>query len=165
MKPFLQTGEEFEHTKTLNFIYERLIEVHGENPNVDYMHKLKNVIMMVEDRESPCNKAVEKPKRMREEYVKVEFEKLSDAALAVDGGDIQFNKYGNQPIDGKALALHYYNTSELSFYRREEVEVSERDEFIEAYRRLREKFAVQHEYENFDEFMADSGEFKLVEGE
>ena len=75
----------------------------------------------------------EKPKRMREEYVKVEFEKLSDAALAVDGGDIQFNKYGNQPIDGKALALHYYNTSELSFYLRTEVEVSERDEFIEAY--------------------------------
>ena len=62
--PFLQTGEEFEHTKTLNFIYERLIEVHGENSNFDYMHKLKNAIATVEDRESPCNQATleEKPK-------------------------------------------------------------------------------------------------------
>ena len=28
----------------LKWIHERLIEVHGENRNVDYMHKLRSVI-------------------------------------------------------------------------------------------------------------------------
>ncbi len=47
-KPLLQTGESFEHTKTLNFIRDRLVEVHGEPKNLDYMHKLNNVIAFVE---------------------------------------------------------------------------------------------------------------------
>ncbi len=63
------------------------------------------------------------PKRTKESYEKVEFIKLSDAALAVDAGNIQFNKFGNQPIDDKALALHYYNNGSLSFYRRIETPV------------------------------------------
>lgn len=28
----------------LTFIYNRLIHVHGENPNYDYMHALKEII-------------------------------------------------------------------------------------------------------------------------
>ncbi len=28
----------------LNFIYKRMENVHGENPNVDYMHRLKEII-------------------------------------------------------------------------------------------------------------------------
>ncbi len=63
------------------------------------------------------------PKRTKESYEKVEFIKLSDAALAVDAGNIQFNKFGNQPIDDKALALHYYNNGTLSFYRRIETPI------------------------------------------
>ncbi len=31
-------------TEFLNWIYERLVHVHGESPNVDYMHRLKRII-------------------------------------------------------------------------------------------------------------------------
>ncbi|AUR83631.1 hypothetical protein NVP1038O_21 [Vibrio phage 1.038.O._10N.286.51.C2] len=70
-KPFMQTDEEFEHTKTLNFIYERLIEVHGENPRYDYMHKLKNAIMMVEKAESSFNReeSTKELKRTKGEWI------------------------------------------------------------------------------------------------
>lgn len=35
----------------LTWVYYRLVEVHGENPNFDYMHKLHKVIEDVEDLE------------------------------------------------------------------------------------------------------------------
>lgn len=53
-KPFMQTGEAFEHTKALNFIRDRMINVHGENSHYDYMHKLNNAITYVERGEEPC---------------------------------------------------------------------------------------------------------------
>lgn len=73
----------------------------------------------------------EKKPRTKVEYVKCEFIKLSDAAKAVDGGDIQFNNFGNQPVDDKALALHYYNNGTLSFYRRIETQITWKEELYD----------------------------------
>ena len=41
---FLQSGEDFEHTKTLNFIRDRMEHEYKESPNVDYVRKLDNAI-------------------------------------------------------------------------------------------------------------------------
>lgn len=101
--------------------------------------------------------------RTKVEYVKCEFIKLSDAAKAVDGGDIQFNKFGNQPINDMALALHYYNNGTLSFYRRIETPITEREAFIYTYGKVRNEFANQSAIVDFCEFMYNSGQFKLVE--
>jgi len=70
-KPFLQTGEDFEHTKTLNFILDRMIEVHGEHESVDYIHKLRNAIIFVESAESPKQKVELSKPRTKVEYVRV----------------------------------------------------------------------------------------------
>jgi hypothetical protein len=93
-KPFLQTGEEFEHTKALNFIRERMIEVHGENPHYDYMHKLNNAIIFVERAEEPSKTGVE-PVKPR---TKVEYEGVhqSVAVKAVlEGGKDYYFKGGD----------------------------------------------------------------------
>lgn len=103
-------------------------------------------------------------KKVKTEYVKVEFIKLSDAAIAVDAGDIQFNKFGDQPIDSKALALHYCNNGTLSFYRRIEKEIDERQEFIDAMFEVTGKSNSPTTTGYFGD-LYDSGKFKLVEGE
>lgn len=131
-KPFLQTGEEFEHTKTLNFIYDRM-SMFGESPNLDYMHKLKNAIAFTEDRESPCNQAAaqEKPKRTKVEYVECDnlqgsldkFESMSGFEFYPDE-----NGVGDRINSVRYLALAYGNNS---LYRRIETEITERNEFIE----------------------------------
>lgn len=36
----------------LNFIYNRMKDIHGENENFDYMLKFKEVIKMLEDQEN-----------------------------------------------------------------------------------------------------------------
>ena len=65
--------------------------------------------------------------------------------------------------DGADMKIAHLTNHE--FYRRIETEIDERKEFIKAYSSLREKFMIQREYEYFDDFMFDSGKFKLVEGE
>ncbi|AUR83618.1 hypothetical protein NVP1038O_08 [Vibrio phage 1.038.O._10N.286.51.C2] len=65
--------------------------------------------------------------------------------------------------DGVDMKIAHLTNHE--FYRRIETEIDERKEFIKAYSILREKFMIQREYEYFDDFMADSGKFKLVDGE
>ncbi|AUR86840.1 hypothetical protein NVP1090B_05 [Vibrio phage 1.090.B._10N.286.48.F1] len=117
-KPFMQTGEEFEHTKTLNFIYDRLIEVHGENPKYDYMHKLKNAIMMVEDRESPCNKAALEPRdndyamSVMEKKVKVEYvqeESFKEVLKCAIDGEVFYSKDGKGEFKFDASRLLFVN--------------------------------------------------------
>ncbi len=111
-KPLLQTGEEFEHTKTLNFIFDRLVNVYGENPNYDYMHKLKNAITMVENRESPCNKTApyKEPKRTKESYEKLNFECAWHAVKAFEDGEKLYTKRSSEDfvlIDNAPDVLRY----------------------------------------------------------
>ena len=42
------TDEDWRVIKHLSFIYYRLKNIHGENPNVDYMFKLKETIKRLE---------------------------------------------------------------------------------------------------------------------
>lgn len=51
-KPFLQTGESFEHSKALNIIRDRLNNSLCANESYDYMHKLNNAIAFVERMEN-----------------------------------------------------------------------------------------------------------------
>lgn len=170
-KPFLQTGEEFEHTKTLNFIYDRMVDVHGENENVDYMHKLKNAIMMVKNRESPCNTAAsgEEPKRVKVEFVKVEFASDKEKAEAFIGGGLRYFTHGKVKGDMERDTIPVTRLDELlcgnAIYRRIETEMTERDEFVEVIKRLQEDYILNDNYdtEQFGEFLFDSGELKLVE--
>ena len=164
--PFLQTGEEFEHTKTLNFIYERLIEVHGENSNFDYMHKLKNAIAMVEDRESPCNQAaLNKPKRVKVSYVSADFSKEWKAVRYYNEvGElfvVDFNgNYSNvNDISGTWYEVICKNYDSL--FIQIETEIDERQEFIDAAIGV-----LNVHYQNAAATLCgdlfDSGKFKLV---
>lgn len=158
-KPFLQTDEEFEHTKTLNFIYERLINVHEENPCYDYMHKLKNAIKMVEDRESPCNQsaAQEKP-RTKVEYVKCGFDSAWEAVKAFEDGEELYTKRSHKDyilIDNAPDVLRFlYDLHELI-----ETPMTEREAFVDSATHILESGMSDVEYARA---LFDSGEFKLV---
>lgn len=186
-KTFMQTGEEYEHTKTLNFIYERLIEVHGENPSFDYMHKLKNVIIMVEDRESPCNKAAALDGRdnvpsLHESYpnedafagvkkprTKVEYEHVNandDAfwevarEFAEDCVEFRSSQDNCKINDNLMLLTHYSNRS---LQRRIETTITEREAFVDWFESIHEVYIGSEEYDHgqLGEFLFDNG-CKLV---
>jgi hypothetical protein len=40
----MNTPRELGDWEFLTWIYHRLVEVHGENPSYDYMHRLKSII-------------------------------------------------------------------------------------------------------------------------
>jgi len=93
-KPFLQTGEAFEHTKTLNFILERMINIRGEHESVDYIHKLRNAIIFVEKSESPKQKIELPNPRMKTEYVHCSIEDAKKYHC-----DELFFRYGDEKIE------------------------------------------------------------------
>lgn len=190
-KPFLQTGEDFEHSKTLNFIRDRLVEVYGESKNLDYMHKLNNAIAFVGDMEnekavcgslrsrdgariesaSECLSKVaskvldsmqkDKPKRTREGYVKVEFNSAWEAIQRYEISDDLYYCASSIPTYEKMKSGNMKNLLDCSMpiklYRRVEVEVSERDEFIEEAM----KFTSFNNQQLLGQ-MFDSGKFKLI---
>lgn len=165
-KPFLQTGEEFEHTKTLNFIYERLVNVHSENPSFDYMHKLKNAIVMVEDRESPCNQAAaleDKPKRTKVSYEKCEDEFAWQLVKEFEKG-VEFYTCSKGLHASKDIGNLLSVWCDGDLHRRIETEITERDEFIEVAESVNVK-VVFPSYKEMAASLYDSGKFKLVEGE
>ncbi|AUR88324.1 hypothetical protein NVP1112O_06 [Vibrio phage 1.112.O._10N.286.46.B11] len=106
-------------------------------------------------------------KKVKTEYVKCEYgDKVSNIIMDFES---------NAPLY-KMVNDEYWTIDELDdlfqlilddcyIYRRIETEIDERQEFIKAYSILREKFMIQREYEYFDDFMADSGKFKLVDDE
>lgn len=181
-KPPLQTGEDFEHTKTLNFIRDRLVEVYGVNASYDYMHKLNNAIAFVErmeDVKKNCGGiepkvlrgAVEiekeKPKRTKVEYVKVELSMGELASLMIDGevfyGEDKSTKY--RWLDcgfKKDESWTPWLSHNESYYRRVETEITEREEFIDEAKKLTSDFTKQSKTSGFFEFMFNSGKFKLV---
>lgn len=135
-KPFLQTGEDFEHSKTLNFIRDRLVEVHGEPKNPDYMHKLNNAIAFVERMEEPsklCSSGAGKEEKSR--CTKVTHEKLSfecawRAVKAFEDGEKLYTKLSSEEfalIDNAPDVLRYL----YDLHERVETEITEREEFIE----------------------------------
>lgn len=75
----------------------------------------------------------EKPKRTKVEWEKVEFEKVSDVALACESGEGFYceNSNGEKSLLGMYGAISMHRHSD-SLYRRIETEITERDEFIEA---------------------------------
>ena len=129
-KPFLQTGEAFEHTKTLNFILERMINVHGEHESVDYIHKLRNAIMFVERAEEPANMAGPgvKPKRTKVAYVKCEFDKLSEAFAEHEASPL-YNESGallDTPMVDRGLVDTFHGGYQI--YRKVDREVTWQEE-------------------------------------
>ena len=127
-KPFLQTGEAFEHTKTLNFILERMINVHGEHDSVDYIHKLSNAITFVEKVESPKQKIeLQKPKRVKVDYVKVDKNadngKYWECARQLAESECEFFIRGNIHLEIRCneILLENYKSDEL--YRKVEREI------------------------------------------
>ncbi|AUS02084.1 hypothetical protein NVP2095A_03 [Vibrio phage 2.095.A._10N.286.46.E10] len=127
-----------EHCKTLGWLRDN----HGAEFAGDIIlgHVGRNVIRITQDtiKDYDDNCLIlraaaleEKPKRVKVEYVKCEFSKLSEAAIAVDCGDIYYTSYGEQAVEEYGLALHYYNMRDLKFYRKVETEIDERQEFID----------------------------------
>lgn len=110
----------------LTWIMERLIHVHGENPNYDYMHRLNGIINSMIDAEQP------KPKHTKEEYVKVT-ESIFDLKDDYCSGDLKFNDGTNEKpkyetiIDITDLAHHLLHNN---VYRKVVTEVTEREAFI-----------------------------------
>ena len=43
MKPILPSQDRYEQRQFLKWIHERLVYVHGENPNMDYMLRLEHL--------------------------------------------------------------------------------------------------------------------------
>ncbi len=111
-KPFLQTGEPYEHTKTLNFILGRMVEIHGEKLNYDYMHKLKNAIAFVERCEDHSGGEPEKPQpRMKVEYVKVA-ESIFDLKHDLKRGRLYYEDFDNEyhSIDGEMQLVNCFDS-------------------------------------------------------
>jgi hypothetical protein len=48
-----------ERSEHLNWIYDRMVHVHGENENVDYLRKFRSIIDKVEDEEDDFAKFLE----------------------------------------------------------------------------------------------------------
>lgn len=139
--PLLQTGEDFEHTKTLNFIRDRLVEVHGEPENLDYMHKLNNAIAFVERIEEAkiSNDGFEpvdiesKPKRTKVELKANDYPSVSSAIKAHEDG-VKFVRIF--PV-GDSQVLSWFELCECfaNGWRIKievETEITEREEFIGA---------------------------------
>ncbi|AUS01641.1 hypothetical protein NVP1287O_68 [Vibrio phage 1.287.O._10N.286.55.C7] len=158
-KPLLQTGEEYEHTKALNFIYDRLIIVHGENQNFDYMHKLKNAIKLVEGVESPCNQSAAKEKpRTKVEYVKV-VDSIFDLRPDFEAGDLYISHCdGHYQQILSESSLHLACAQGL-LYRRIETPMTEREAFVESATHILKSGMSDAEYAGA---LFDSGKFKLI---
>ncbi|AUR81886.1 hypothetical protein NVP1016O_06 [Vibrio phage 1.016.O._10N.286.46.A11] len=112
-------------------------------------------------------------KKVKVEYVQEgSFKEVLKCAIdgevfySKDGkGEFKFDVPRMSFVNHDGVDMKISNLTYHEFYRRIETEIDERKEFIKAYSILREKFMIQREYEYFDDFMADSGKFKLVDGE
>lgn len=107
------------------------------------------------------------PKRMREEYVHCGFDREWQAVRHYnEEGELFVIDCVGDFTNVNDISGAWYEVvckSYNSLYRAVEVEVSERDEFIEAYIALSREFGLQSEIESFYDFMADSGRFKLAD--
>lgn len=124
--PFLQTGESFEHTKTLNFIIERMINVHGEHESVDYIHKLRNAIIFIEAIEGSVNTDVEcsKQKKTKVEFVRIDFDHAWEA-VKFDSEDGLYTGDNNMRLLPKMIVPRFEMGSD--FYRKVETKITWKD--------------------------------------
>lgn len=107
----------------------------------------------------------EKKPRTKVEYVKCEFDKVSDLVIACESGEVF---YCDNSIGGK-IALEMYGAISMhrhsdSLYRRIETLMTEREEFIDECKKLEKQTAVFGKAisNKWFESMYDSGKFKLV---
>tara|TARA_R110002012_G_scaffold316344_1_gene531195 strand:+ start:429 stop:1310 length:882 start_codon:yes stop_codon:yes gene_type:complete len=170
-KPFLQTREEFGHTKTLNFIYDRMVNVHGENSSVDYMHKLKNAIAFVEQSEEPCSAGEkEKPQpRTKVKFEKVEFDFVSEIAMHYEGGNVLFGKRAHDNTKPElciygAISMHRHGDN---LYRKVETPITTRDLFIDEVEKQLKDIGFDGDWSVacVAAELFDSSKFKLLEQE
>ena len=108
---------------------------------------------------------IKKP-RTKAEYERVDLvEHWEYFKLMSDEGDLYVNctdlSYEGMLGDNINLANALHDGS--CIYRKVEIEIDERQEFIDTYNELRREFKLQHKVENFHNFLFDSGKFKLVE--
>ncbi|CAM0052960.1 hypothetical protein VPHF89G1_0018 [Vibrio phage F89 g1] len=158
----------------LSWIWQRMVNVHGEQSNVDYMLRLNGIILAMKGSEAESVISSEQPKpRTKTEFVKCEFKHAWEALKAFEDGEelfrdknqtlntdtVEFVKAAN--VGGIGYILTFYKADNL--YRKVETEIDERQEFCAAYHKLREEFNSQHEVDSFYNFLFDSGKFKLVE--
>jgi hypothetical protein len=119
----------------------------------------------------------QKPKRTKVEFVKVELKSnFEHLKRMIDGerfynfnGEIEYSfngaKFVGKTNKNKILDASWTSKIPVEIYLRIETEITERDEFIAQYVALRNEFAKQNTTEDFCEYMADSGKFKLADGE
>ena len=94
-------------------------------PDLDALIKMQDE----HDKKQAVNKP--KPKRVNVSYERVSFIRLSEAAVAIDAGDIYFVNGGNTNVDDKSLAKHYHLTGDLFFFRKIQTEITWQDELKE----------------------------------
>lgn len=103
-----------------------------------------------------------KPTRTKVEYVKCEFEKLSDLVLYIESEEMLYTKGCNWcEVGGMHDAIRRYGLSQ-PLYRRAEVEISERDLFIEEIGKLVPEFDKRTNKMWIGKIY-DSGKFKLID--
>lgn len=127
--PFLQTGEDFEHTKTLNFIRDRMINVHGENSHYDYMHKLNNAIIFMEKTEVYTDVGAKESAKPRTsiEYVKVDGLFWNIAKEYKENKESIFHKSGENYFLIKTLESLVKSHKARNVYRKVETEITWQD--------------------------------------
>lgn len=105
----------------------------------------------------------EKPKRMKAEYVPVEFDQAWQAVKAFEEGEkfyTHFQVQGWVPINNVQQVVPNFEVKKI--YRKVETEIDERQEFIDELVRLN-KTAKSPKLSDFFGEIYDSGKFKLVD--
>ncbi|CAL9956695.1 hypothetical protein VPHK71_0022 [Vibrio phage K71] len=153
----------------LSWIWQRMVNVHGERSNVHYMLRLNGIILSMKDSDAESDISFEQPKpSTKTEFVKVgcewnAWEYLKAFSELPD--DVQwFVKVS----DEQYAPIHdWFNVAETIrkhnlIYRKVETEIDERQEFIDAVCAINEK-AHGERRQYLVESMYDSGMVKLSE--
>lgn len=147
----------------LSWIWQRMVNKHGENSNVDYMLRLNGIIISMRDAEAESVIANEKPARTKVEYVKVtesifdlkeEFESGELWSLCCDG-EYELIDSEKQLAADKALDCIYRKVTK-----------TERELFVEeALLLMKSVNSESISSQEAIELMFDSGKFALVDKE
>jgi hypothetical protein len=105
----------------------------------------------------------QKPKRTKVEFVQVT-ESIFNLKDKFERGELYEAETNDYAVVVSESQLANAFCSE-NLYRRIETEITERDEFIEQYAALCADFIKQKSVVDFGEYLADSGKFKLADGE
>ncbi|CAH9015750.1 putative coil containing protein [Vibrio phage 381E49-1] len=120
----------------LSWIWQRMVNVHGEQSNVDYMLRLNGIILAMKDSDAESDISFEQPKpRTKTEFVKCEFASDKEKAEAFIEGGLRYFTHGPVTGDKEKDTIPVTRLDELlcgnGIYRKVETEIDERQEFIE----------------------------------